>query len=125
MFSLRAYHSQPAHTNKEVGVFQTVGDGTHVYREPLSSCSARTFQIYPANSKKFTFYSIPTDEYLFVFTRAKGTWNFEGKVKHADDYFYFQLLLDCVAVAIVLAGTKEEAMARLIKSNGPANEVSP
>lgn len=106
-------------------MFQTLGNDTHVYNEPLSSHGARTYQIYPANSKRFTFYSIPANQYLFVFTASASEWNFEGKVKHSDDYFYFQLLLDCVAVAIVMAGTKDEAMARLIKSNGPANDASP
>lgn len=75
---------------------------------------AGALQVYPADTMKKTFYDIPSDCCLFVFTAmaanaAIAAWQFEGNVNHTDDYFYFKHQPECKTVGLVIAKSLELA----------------
>ena len=124
MFSLRISKCLPDgsnYTNTHFGLFTqcNTDDTIHVYNvdDTLEDFTKHTFQIYPADYKKVTFYDfVSSKEGLFVYCKhANGTLETKGMVMQNDEYVYFKMSKGTVCVVAVIASSEEEAENKMLK----------
>lgn len=112
MYSLRMFLSEPLQTNVEIGKFTMLeGNPTcHVcHVEDVAIPESATLQLYPGNAQKDCFYSIEPDSQLYVFT---DNGEFKGRVMLKDEYLYFKINVECIAIYVIVCKSKTEAEAR-------------
>lgn len=93
MFSLRVFQNKH---NEQTNTHVTTFDDRHcvsIQHDPdlahvdWESC---VFQIYPTQTEKHTFYTLPAQHALFLFNVAEGNVELLGQTRAHDEYIYFK-----------------------------------
>lgn len=88
MFSLRVFDSNHQ-TNMEVGLFVSTGlPGIFVY-ENFSFQKNGTYQVFPGEPRKQTFYTLPKDHVLLVYAQDTE-FHLLCQTRDCDNYLYFR-----------------------------------
>lgn len=94
MFSLRVFQSKGnSHTNTHVKDFDAnnkillLEDDLKNLKDEKQDC---IFQVYPTNTGKTTFYTLPQGKGLYLYDMDSRL--LMGETKHYDQYIYFRVL---------------------------------